>query len=56
MSKRGKQKKYSKELKLQAIHSYLNGEGSLKLLAKNMELFIWSNSDAGFCGIMVIKK
>lgn len=34
MSKRGKQKKYSKELKLQAIHSYLNGEGSYRDLCK----------------------
>ena len=34
MSKRGKQKKYSKELKLQAIKSYLNGEGGLWTISK----------------------
>ena len=34
MSKRGKQKKYSKELKLQAINSYLNGEGGLWTVSK----------------------
>ena len=34
MPKRGKQKKYSKELKLQAVHSYLNGEGSLQNISK----------------------
>ena len=34
MSKRGKQKKYSKELKLEAIHAYLNGEGSLQKISK----------------------
>jgi transposase-like protein len=34
MSKRGKQKKYSKELKLEAIHSYLNGEGGLRTVCR----------------------
>ena len=34
MPKRGKQKKYSKELKLQAIKSYLNGEGGLWTISK----------------------
>ena len=34
MPKRGKQKKYSKELKLQAIKSYLSGEGSLWTISK----------------------
>ena len=34
MPNRGKQKKYSKELKLQAVHSYLNGEGSLQNISK----------------------
>ena len=34
MPKRGKQKKYSKELKLQAVHSYLNGEDSLQNISK----------------------
>ena len=34
MPKRGKQKKYSKELKLQAINSYLNGEGGLWTVSK----------------------
>ena len=34
MPKKGKQKKYSKELKLQAIKSYLNGEGGLWTISK----------------------
>ena len=34
MPKRGKQKKYRKELKLQAVQSYLNGEGSLQNISK----------------------
>ena len=34
MPKRGKQKKYSKEIKLQAINSYLNGEGGLWTVSK----------------------
>lgn len=34
MSKRGKQQKYSKELKLQAINSYLKGEGGLWTVSK----------------------
>ena len=34
MPNRRKQKKYSKELKLEAIHAYLNGEGSLREISK----------------------
>ena len=32
--KRRKNKKYSAELKLQAVHSYLKGEGSLRDISK----------------------
>lgn len=34
MSKRGKQRKYSTEIKQQAVESYLNGEGSLRTICK----------------------
>ena len=34
MPNRRKQKKNSKELKLEAIHAYLNGEGSLREISK----------------------
>ena len=34
MPNRRKQKKYSKELKQEAIHAYLNGEGSLREISK----------------------
>lgn len=34
MPKRGKQRKYSAEIKQQAVESYLNGEGSLRTICK----------------------
>lgn len=37
MSRR-RNKKYSKELKLEAIQSYLNGEGSLRTICKKFEI------------------
>lgn len=55
MSKR-KNKKYSKELKHEAVQAYLKGEGSLRQVCRQYGLEIKSSCGIGFCGIMVIRK
>ena len=35
---RGRNKKYSKELKLKAVQSYLRGEGSLRQVCREYEI------------------
>ena len=57
MSRRNhKNKKYSKELRVEAVEAYLRGEGTQKEICKKFGIIDRSNFTTGFCGIMVIEK